>query len=49
MDLPSRGVTMQEMTDSRVWFHGPAWIREEESDITELEASLPKESLEELS
>ena len=47
-DLPSRCVTLQEMMDSRVWFHGPAWIREEESDITELEASLPKVCLEEL-
>ena len=47
-DLPLRGLTLQELKESEVWFNGPAWIREKESALTELEASLPIECLEEL-
>ena len=47
-DLPSRGITLQELKDSRVWFHGSEWIRESVCEITVLEGTLPKECLEEL-
>ena len=47
-DLPSQCITLQELKDSRVWFHGSEWIRESVCEITELEGTLPKECLEEL-
>ena len=31
-DLPSRGMTLLELAESRIWFQGPAWLRECDED-----------------
>ncbi len=29
-DLPSRGVSVNDLIQSRLWWHGPEWLRENE-------------------
>ena len=48
-DLPSRGMTLKELNESQMWFHGPLWLRDSSTPVTtELEESLPSGCLEEL-
>ena len=47
-DIPSRGVTAQELARSMLWHHGPGWLTHDYLDDEEDELQMPVESLEEM-
>ena len=47
-DIPSRGVTPQELARSMLWHHGPSWLTHNYLDDEEDELQMPVESLEEM-
>ena len=46
-DLPSRGLTLEELEKSQLWFHGPLWFRDDglcSEDVEETEEVYPQVS-----
>ena len=49
--MPSRGLTLEELEKSQLWFHGPLWLRDDglcSEDVEETEEVYPQECLIEL-
>uniref|UniRef100_A0A1X7U8J4 Uncharacterized protein n=1 Tax=Amphimedon queenslandica TaxID=400682 RepID=A0A1X7U8J4_AMPQE len=47
-DLPSRGMTLIELCESQVWFHGPPWLESHVTIPVQETEEIPPECMEEL-